>query len=201
MRARWIMGAVGGLILIACKPGGDVPSVPPKVPEIVQQMMAVEFPADGQVHVRSEGEFSIKGDTPLCIFQDDGRIYGMLFAEYASQIVNGASSISSSGDYWNSDAECKARNAIFLQSARLPNRDDEPYKLSRAVWQGEPAAGGAYWVGGVERVNGDFPVKGRAFHPGDNLESFGEDRRTKTMEFDMDRLSSTFIEHLEVEAM
>ncbi len=47
---------------------------------------------------------------------------------------------------------------MIIYGRKTDNRNGEPYKLVLAVWQNDPAKEGAVWVGGVERLKGEYPV-------------------------------------------
>jgi hypothetical protein len=153
-----ILGGCGGEVgssLIA-SPSGD-PSFPPSIPPLI----ARPFAADGQIHVQSTGKIVIRPDTVVCNAargQGEGH-FGInsdeLFAplgqkKYGSK---GSGRYGADRQYGLSDPECLTKGAVIINGVQSNNRDGAPYKLVLAVWQGDPAKGGAYWVGGVERLD------------------------------------------------
>lgn len=137
------------------------------VPAAIETLMQAEFPADGAIHVRAKGQFLTRPGMAICTYQKNGGVYKMLLGEELLRISNGRDS--ANGKMLENAEEChKVPNPIFRISSQTANRNGEPYRLVLAVWQGDVAHGGAYWVGGVERLGGvRAEMKGqRAFRDG-----------------------------------
>lgn len=122
-------------------------------------MMAERFPADGEIHlVHSVGAFQVEPDTQFCTFRPGYGIDGTTLSDALndrgqSTYWNGSPRTNCSTDnlkFFGRPAELK-RNAVFMRVTHSENAIGQPYKLVLAVWQGDPAKGGAAWVGGVER--------------------------------------------------
>jgi hypothetical protein len=186
------------VLIMGCGGSGAAPASV-DVPDSIKTLMANEFPADGQVHVQSQGAFVVNNETMFCRYPNGLMVQPEAANELFKKLgqpttlkggyprANGKVSV---------DRECDLPNQMFVKGGQTTNRQGKPYKLVLAVWQGDVEEGkGAYWVGGVERVDGNYPVEGRAFHPGDRLESFGEDNITKTKEYDIGQLSQSFVKH------
>ena len=77
---------------------------------------------------------------------------------------------------------------MLIRGAELANREGQPYKLVLAVWQDDPATGGAVWVGKIERSN-DSP-RPEIGNP------FGTDPIPFEMEAHMKELSDAFVRDL-----
>lgn len=190
------MAAAGALILMGCKPSGDVPSVTPTVPDIVQHMMAVEFPADGQVHVHSSGKFHVEAATAFCTFPGSFGIssdaWNDLFVRLDQPTTAPEGHGRANGPVEGCDGSMP-KSTIKDMGVQLSNREGEPYKLALAVWQGDPAAGGAYWVGGVERLgrlNPKIEQMGTPQHGG------RRDQVAGSLILDHTSLSKVFVRHV-----
>ncbi|MFC4292671.1 hypothetical protein ACFOWX_09630 [Sphingorhabdus arenilitoris] len=136
----------------------------PEIPEAIERMMSASFPADGQIYVQSQERFLINSFTNLCLHQSSGELKGQYYStpfnDYFRQVMNKERSIDSKGRFSDSNLDCKKERSVFLFSKSWPNRQGKPYKLVLAVWQGPIDAQGqpeAYWVGGVERGEGNMP--------------------------------------------
>jgi hypothetical protein len=203
MASALVSGCDKNTSSIAGKSGGQVPAS-------VQAMIDAPFAADGQVHVQSRGTFVVKSETGVClaprkidaVSKDRApHFLGPGLGEAGSAIAKGPDG--ALNEKQSNGVICKDNGINIINTWHLvSNRQNKPYKLVLAVWQGGGTGGAprAVWVGGVERLEGDYPIKGRAFHPGDDLASFGEDEITKTRQFDMDQLSKTFVEHVQTGA-
>lgn len=197
MSSRWRkLGALPLLLLASCG-DGSAGSSQTAVPAAVEQMIAAAFPADGEIHVQKRGTFVIGKETVFCRHANglmvDPEAANELFKRLGQPTTLGGGYPRVNGKI-GADRECDLPNQVLVKGTQMPSRQNKPYKLVLAVWQGDVAQGhGAYWVGGVERLEGNYPVEGRAFHPGDNLEAFGEDNIAKTKEFDVQQLSQKFV--------
>jgi hypothetical protein len=140
---------------------GDVAQVPAEV----AQLITVDFPADGQVHVQSQGRFSIKPTTLFCEMDASvsPEIRSLGISGVGIDGVKLTEALSALGQDYYLDGSPRQRTvqsgqcsgageAAFYRGYAQNNRTGQPYKLILAVWQGDPASGGAVWVGGVERL-------------------------------------------------
>ena len=152
------MGPLLGLALLAgalCGCGGasDIPDIP----DVVETMMAAKFPADGQIHVQSQGKIAIKPETAFCTFPDSFGIDSDAMIKLFRMLKQPTTHPSGSGRWGlpvDKYSDCKLADAVLVAGSQLQNRQGKPYKLVLAVWQGDPGKGGAVWVGGVEREAG-----------------------------------------------
>jgi hypothetical protein len=117
------------------------------VPEFVRQMMSVDFPADGRMHVQARGRFRIGPTTALCTFRPG---YGLdtpqlieTLTRMGQQYRNGQAGVSQ---------RCLQGQPVFVLARPENNRLNGPYKVIVAVWQGN-----AVWMGAIERLNGVRP--------------------------------------------
>lgn len=200
VRAMKIVSATLASLLLAGCNSGDLASGQAQVPAAIEKMMGAEFPADGQIHVKAHGAFEIKPETMFCRHTNGLMVepvaVSKLFKELGQPTTLKSGYPRANGKI-GFDPECELSRQLFVKGIQASNRQNKPYKLVLAVWQGDVAAGlGGYWVGGVERLEGNYPIEGRSFHPGDKLEAFGEDNVTKTIEFDVRQLSQNFVKHI-----
>ncbi len=145
----------GCLLLGGCGLSGSA------VPHAVQAAIDAPFPDDGQIHARSRGRFVVEPDTMFCRDPSkpgmDTSQLKQLFDKLAQpQNFRNGSYFRGNGKI-GLDEECASGEPVFHMSSQSPNRTGNPYKLVLAVWQGDPAKGGAYWVGGLERHDGVRP--------------------------------------------
>lgn len=187
--------AAGTLALSGCgddePPGWDRPveqAAPVKpfvVPAAIEQLMATEFPADGQIHViRAVGRFDIRPETVFCSGRDGFVLDGSAVSELLRRLgqqdhLNGSNR---SSGITNETPFCRSGNPILVKGRQSNNRDGQPYKLVLAVWQGDTR-----WVAGVERVEGG--PRPRIFNP------YGTDPLPIELTTDMQSLSAYFIEN------
>lgn len=152
------------------------------VPEAVTALMAKEFAADGQVHVQSREKIVIKPETAVCYIGG----YFPNSTELFKALGQSASTQSGSRMRPAREERCKSeRDAVLSYGTQTPNRSGKPYKLVLAVWQGDVAKGGAYWVGGVERLEkGPRP---------DIFNPYGTESLPLELEADLELLSQNFI--------
>jgi hypothetical protein len=127
------------------------------VPPSVQALIDAEFPVDGQFRVRSQGRLKVKPKTSVCRIRatiDPGlkRAAPAFYGPGIEGVDNG---------YLNEDLNGQAcindGDNIISYWLLVKNRTNRPYKLIFSAWQGDPAQGGALWVGGVERSEGWRP--------------------------------------------
>lgn len=137
------------------------------VPAYVQDMIAADFPADGQIHMRKTGKFQVAPTTLFCEMDAsvDHEIKELGVAGIGIDGVKLAEAIRALGqsDYIHGSSRQRilrsgrcsddGANIIYLGHALL-NRTGDPYKLVLAVWQSDPSLGGAVWVGAMERLEG-----------------------------------------------
>lgn len=137
------------------------------VPGVVRQIMAAGFSEDGQIHAQSRGTFKIQPNTLFCemdaSLDPDIRKLGILGIGIDGDKL--AAAIKGLGYSYYLDGSPRQRlirsgqcpqndsNIVYRGYAKL-NRNNTPYKLVLAVWQGDPAEGGAYWLGVLERTDG-----------------------------------------------
>jgi hypothetical protein len=142
--ALTILVALAAISLAGCDRRAVDPTT---VPEFVQQMMSVDFPADGQVHVQARGTFRVNSTTAICTFRPgwglDWRQADEAFPNMRQQYRNGQAGL---GD------ECIQGQPIFVLARPENNRLGSAYKIILAVWQGDAAC-----VAGVERTDGVRP--------------------------------------------
>ena len=165
MRVTWKQIGVLHLLLLSSCGEQSAGRNQAEIPAEIEHMMATEFPADGQVHVQSKGRFVVKPDTPVCYFPDGFSFEGRTLFTALGQP---SSNQRGSGRQQPATAErCEFNFTTLLsKGVNLPNRQGRPYKLVLAVWQGDVAEGkGAYWVGGVERIAGQWHPEPQIFHP------------------------------------
>jgi hypothetical protein len=143
--------AAGALALAGCGLGG------PSVPAEVERLVEARFPADGQVHVQARGKFVVTEQTVFCRAP---RNIAVSLKDAAPTFYNpGIDDVENAelGEVVHGKPCANDGINLINHWALVPNRDGEPYKLVLAVWQGDPANGGALWVGGVERI-GKLPL-------------------------------------------
>jgi len=163
------------LLLAACgednkePPELQEPQLPPEavaVPALVQQMMDARFPADGEIHVQSKGKITITPDTPVCEMVlavppgDQAGYFGINSRPLFEPLGQSWGRRGGGGDRQISAAEpaCHKPGSVIIYGRITDNRHGDPYKLVLAVWQDDPVKEGAVWVGGVERLKGEYPV-------------------------------------------
>jgi len=144
---KWMSCLLLGFIFLAgC-------SKKPTVPDVVQNMMDTEIPADRQIHIQNLGKVLIRQQTPTCYFSgglliDQVRFFIALGQGYS---LNGAARLQP----YDIEGRCSVQSdTVFFQGVEFPNRQGVPYRLVLAVWQGDPAHGGGAWVGSIERADG-----------------------------------------------
>ena len=155
------MGPMLGLALLAvalhgCGRASDIPDIP----DVVETMLAVEFPADGQIHMQSRGKFEIGPETTFCTFPDSFGIDSDAMINLFRVLKQPTTRPSGSGRWGlavDKYSDCKLADSVLVAGSQLQNRQGKPYKVALAVWQGNPARGGAAWVGGVERLGSSRP--------------------------------------------
>ncbi len=141
-----------------------------QLPEAVQQLLAATFSADGKIHTQSRGTFKIKPNTLFCEIDASiaPRIAKMGVPGIGIDGVKLGAMLEGFGQTYYIDGGLRQQSIhtkqcpndgsnIIYQGHALLNRAGTPYKLILAVWQGDPAKGGAVWIGGVERLNGRRP--------------------------------------------
>jgi hypothetical protein len=160
---------LGALVLTGC---GKTDTA---VPDEVRQMMNADFPADGQIHVQSRGKFDIKPDTLFCYYDSGpsisaGDVLRALKQSYYAGTVK--------REMLANNPMCSPpKDSVFSAGEKTENHQGKPYKLMLAVWQGDPARGGAAWVGGIERTDGVRPDANLDTLPiGDDLAILGPSR-------------------------
>ena len=157
------------------------------VPASVQAVIDTEFPADGAFHVRSWGRFEVRPETFVChiratvdpdLEQGAPTFYGVGI----DGVENGRLNEDLRGRRCVDDG-----NNIISYWQLVENRTGAPYKIILAIWQGDPARGGAMWVARVERPDGKRPdvndtprFSGREFW------------RRRSIELDVNEISSRF---------
>jgi hypothetical protein len=181
LRQLNIAVAASVLALAACgaggrsSEGGDVA----QVPEAVQQLLAAKSLADGPIHLQSRGVFKIRPSTLFCEIDASvaPEIRKMGVPGLGIDGVRLAALIEGFGQTYYIDGSLRQRSIrtkqcpgngsnIIYQGHVQFNRASTPYKLILAVWQGDPAKGGAVWIGGVERLNGRRPDAVPPFYDG-----------------------------------
>lgn len=137
------------------------------VPDVVRKIMATEFLGDGQIHVQSSGAFKVEPNTLFCEMEasldPEIRKLGILGMGIDGVKLSAVFKGLGQSDFLHGSprqrpirsGECSndGSNVIYQGYAKR-NSAGTPYKLTLAVWQGDPTKGGAVWVGGVERLNG-----------------------------------------------
>ncbi len=154
---------VAALVLAACGEARTV-RTDPEIPLFVQEMIDVDPPADGQVHVQSRGRFDFTPTTLFCgvdpIVDPALRPRGVRgtglvgLVELMEKLGQPLSLNGSMRQRYLDPVHCPANaQNVVQQGFVLLNRDGEPYRLILAFWQGQ-----AGWVGTVERaVKGPRP--------------------------------------------
>jgi hypothetical protein len=203
MQWRRIMGS--GAVLLAVMALSGCGGVGADVPDAVKTMMAAEFPADGQIHVQSRGKIVIKPETPVCRHWKKDGDFGVGSAKLFLALRQAdAGPDGSERQLDAAEAGCRQSKSVVTFGRRFNNRNGEPYKLVLAVWQGDPAKGGAVWVGRVERAVGIRPeqMRKQPFRDGIPPPSWvrnSQDRRyqiEKSQELDVKDLSLAFLQSL-----
>jgi hypothetical protein len=201
---RSILLAAAMLALSGCDGPAPYPPTTPAlvtVPDTVQAMMAEDFPADGEIHTKSLGRITIEPDTPVC------EIWKALPEDRRANHfgVNSSDLFPPLGQPTNRDGgsdrqvaanvvKCPASNSVVIHGLKLSNRNGKPYKLMLAVWQSDPAEGGAVWVGGVERIDGIHPQI--AAMPEPEYEPREALKRGGSMILDSEALAQAFVTYL-----
>jgi hypothetical protein len=151
-----VMAAV--LLVMVVSSGCSSEATKPKavVPDFVQKLINAPFAADGQVHVQSRGRLVMGDETAVCYFPDGFSINsGLFFPAF------GQSPDAPWGDRKQPAVQGRCdftKDMVLIKGTQTLNRNGKPYKLALAVWQGDVDSGkGAYWVGGVERLEGKRP--------------------------------------------
>lgn len=151
--------ALASLALSACDDG-----VSALVPASIEQSMAWEFPADGKIHVHYKGVITIKPETEVCDIQSAvpessrSKYFG-INSDTLFEPLGQSSNSKGGGDRQvaANDSWCKKPGSVFIYGRKSDYSTGSPYKLVLAVWQGDPDHGGAYWIGGLERLDGHRP--------------------------------------------
>jgi hypothetical protein len=204
------MRMLGAIVVMVALSGCDQGSKTAAMPAVVQQMVAAEFPADGEIHVQNRGVFVVKPDTMFC---RDRNGFG-LDTDQLRQLFERLGQPKTVGSYFRGngkigvDEECSRNNPIFVSGTQINNRNGAQYKLVLAAWQG--GAGGAaptaVWVGGVERGR-EMPRADATLNrlnPSTNPRLFGktiEEQKAdalfnSSLELDQKDLSKEFLLHI-----
>ena len=136
------------------------------VPAFVQRMVDADFPADGQIHVQSRGKFVIDLKTGFCTFPNSFGVSTEAWNEIFLALKIPSSTPEGVGRANGPVAGCNHTalpNTVKSRGLQLTNRNGQPYKLVLTVWQGDPAKGGAVWVGEVERTPQHLHRRGEGF--------------------------------------
>lgn len=174
------------------------------LPAFVEQAMKTPFPADGEIHVVSkQGQFEIGQKVIFCDleigsevaiagwsagrFGIDGALLSKVF-EYFKQVQN---QDGSSRQKTFDDIHCRSKNNTVLYSGQIfSNREGLPYKLVLAVWQTDSKNEYVSWVGGIERINEDYPLFNKANWIGK------EEIVSRSIELDVENLGTYFVNDL-----
>ena len=188
------------ITLIGCSgsgPGEDAAAaVEPPMP--VQRVLDQKFPADGQIHVRTEGEISIRADTPVC-YRSDG------FPVNAVALFRalGQPSSNESGSSRLEPAEhgrCQFRDdTVLIWGQSEPDRASESYKIRLTVWQGR-----SFWSGAISRTTSNLhPRSQRVFVDMEQLAKPipVEVRLAASMDGDIADLSQKFTDYIRGHAL
>lgn len=160
-----IFGAVAASVLQGCD---DRQANRVQVPEFVQRMIDVDFPADGRVHARVRGRFRIEPTTAFCTFRPG---YGLDTELLNATLRQMGQNTAHEGVYRmhqaNVSRECIPGRSVFIRAVPTANRQGRPYRVVLAVWQGDAACVGAIERSdgrrpGVEVVVADIDLSGRA---------------------------------------
>ncbi len=175
-------------------------SAEPRAPVEIQKLMAADFPADGQIHVQSRGNFVISSETAVCraarnidrSLEDSApRFLGPGLGEAGAAKSSGLSA--ELGKDLGNGQICRSDGVNITNQWRLKlNRNGRPYELVLAVWQGDPAEGGAFWVGAVERMPGRYHPKSFAI-AGEDGRDVGERQWQSSVALDGAELSGMFV--------
>jgi hypothetical protein len=161
------------------------------VPGFLQEMLGARLPTDGSVQRKRTGTFRIEPDTWFCTYSPGfsvDKLGEALEAIGQDAYLNGAPRTNGIIGEPTSPycAPGASRNPIYVRSAQVTQIDGKTYRIALAVWQGDPASGGASWVGAIERVEGG---------PRPTISNpFGTDRLPLEISADMAALSKAFIE-------
>jgi hypothetical protein len=136
-----------------------------EIPVIVRDMIAADFPADGQMHVQKKGNFRISGETMVCRAPREidltlevaaPRLLGPGLSKAGAAVSSGLGG--ELGEDMGDGIVCDQRETNVITTWVLStNSDGTPYRIIAAVWQGDPSGGGAVWIGGIERSEGLIP--------------------------------------------
>ena len=143
-----LQGVLAAAILQGCERGGS--GTEAGIPALVEKMANAPILADGRIHARSAGRFSIEPDTAFCTFRpgyslDSEQLDAALRQLGQNPIRDGAYRTHQAGV----SKQCIPNRSVFIKATQTANRQGRPYKLTFAVWQGDAA-----WIGAIERPNG-----------------------------------------------
>jgi hypothetical protein len=196
---RGLFTLIAMVLLAGCSNDAPSASSVPAVPPLIETMMAKDFPADGQIYVESRGAFVVNNDTMFCRHLNGLMVQpeaaNKLFKKLGQPAtlkggyprVNGKVGV---------DRECDLPDQMFVKGEQTTNRQGKPYKLVLAVWQGDPSKGGAYWVGGVERLEGEHLPNPDILHPIEPPANYKPDKRqliSGSISADISDLSEKFV--------
>jgi len=194
------------LALAGCdKPAATQPPAPAlvAVPDSVQAMMAERFPADGEIHAKSLGRITIKPDTPVCeiwlALPEERRAnhFGVNSSDLFLPLGQSDNNDSGSDRQQGANIEqCPDPDSVIILGLKSASSIGQPYKLVLAVWQGDPAKGGAAWVSGVVRIPGNLhsaAAKIRSFE-GERISVF--EKLDRSVEGDVRDLSNALVAQL-----
>jgi hypothetical protein len=147
-RSALLMAAVA-VALCGCERGGS--RAGDGIPALVEKMASAPIAADGRIHYRAAGRFSVKSDTAFCTFSPGG------FGEQLNAaLIRMGQNPYYAGSVRTHQAQisemCIPNRSVFINAVETPNRQGGRYKMIFAVWQGDAA-----WVGAIERLNGVRP--------------------------------------------
>jgi hypothetical protein len=189
---RGLFTLIAMVFLAGCSNDAPSASSVPAVPPLIETMMAKGFPADGQVYLQSKGRFVIKPETVVCYWPNGFGISDAILYESLNQSWSKPNGNSRTQPLKDGRCEIKS-DTVFSYGKHSKNHQNKPYRLVLAVWQGDPAKGGAAWVGGIERVDEKYPVEGRMRHPSDSPEVYWSDLLARSQNFDVAQLSTEFV--------
>lgn len=172
---------------------GEVAGTARDVPNFLQKMLETRLPTDGSVQRNLVGKFKIEPDTWFCTFSPGfsvDKLGEALRAIGQDGYFNGSPRTNGIiGEQTSPDcAPGASRNPIYIRGVQVAQDDGKSYRVALAVWQGDPASGGALWVGAIERAAGG--PRPAISNP------FGTDRLPFEVSADMAELSGTFIKEV-----
>jgi hypothetical protein len=152
--------AVAAIVVMVALSGCDQGAKTAAMPAVVQQMVAAEFPADGEIHEQSRRKIVVGPTTKFCTYVPGFGIDGLnqAFQKIGqSNYVNDTNRTNYTfGDRVSPECDGKFGSSdIIYIASHLSSRDDKSYRLILSIWQGGSAgAPTAVWVGGIERMDG-----------------------------------------------